>query len=344
MTDDAALPDWPRAHGDVLATAAIRTVNDDFRVTEFLSFSPSGSGEHDWLWIEKDGANTAWLANELARHAGVRPVDAGYAGLKDRHAVTRQWFSVRRRSASGTDWSTFERDGISILEITRHDRKLKRGAHDGNRFRIAIRGRGFAGAGAGIGSRLAAIGRAGVPNYFGPQRFGIDAGNLDLAAALFDGARLRRSKRGFAISAARALLFNRILAYRVADGSWSTVLPGDLANLDGSGSVFAVDAADDELERRAAALDIHPSGTLWGRGAPLTRGAVARLEMAATGTDVRFRSGLESLDVAASSRPLRLRVSSLSHELDDDTLWLEFTLPKGGFATSVIRELVATDT
>ncbi len=306
-------------------------------MVENLGFEFSGSGEHDYLWVEKTAANTDWVARQLARHAEVRPADVGYAGMKDRHAITRQWFSVPSRG--GADWAAFMAEGVTILDVRRHHRKLRRGAHDNNAFRIALRAPQAAATRELADERLGLMAARGVPNYFGPQRFGHDGANLDLARRLFAGARLKRDKRSIAISAARSFLFNEILSLRVSDGSWERILPGELVNLDGSGSVFRADEIDETLERRAAELDIHPTATLWGLRSELSPGVIESLERDATEACSDLRTGLERLRVKAGHRPLRLRISDLSWEFEDDALWLEFRLASGAFATSVLREI-----
>ena len=306
------LPDWARALGPVLFAGLIRTSPTDFVVTEMLDFDFSDDGEHDWLWVEKTGANTVWVAEQLARHASVAPRDVGYAGLKDRHAVTRQWFSVRRPSADGTDWASFEADGVSILDRKLHRRKLKRGAHKGNKFRIAVRSSEIVSLGDTIEERIAAIRAEGVPNYFGEQRFGRDGGNIELGRAVVAGRRMSRNKRSIGISAIRSLEFNDELDARVRDATWNRILPGDVANLDGTRSIFTVDDVMPELEQRCKDMDIHPSGLL---------------------------PGIDELGVEPASRPLRLRVQDLQWEIDGDALWLEFSLGRGSYATSVLREL-----
>jgi tRNA pseudouridine13 synthase len=345
QTGPRALPDWAHAHGAPLFAAAIREQPSDFQVVEHLGFEPAGHGEHDYLWVEKTGANTEWVARQLARHAGVRSADVGYAGMKDRHAITRQWFSVARRR--DTDWSALTIDGVTVVEVRSHPRKLRRGAHKSNAFRIALRSPDASAMQPAIDERLACIADRGVPNYFGPQRFGHGGANLDLARALFAGKRLRRDKRSIAISAARSFLFNQILSVRVADGSWERILRGERVNLDGSGSVFTAEAVDGELERRAASMDVHPTGTLWGLRSEKSRsevspGATESLERKATEADGDLSLGLERLGLKAAHRPLRMRVSELSWEFADEALWLEFLLPAGGFATAVLREIART--
>lgn len=329
-----------RVFGQPVITANIRRTPEDFIVVEELGFEPCGDGEHDFLHIEKTGANTAWVARQLARIAGVASRDVGYAGLKDRHAVTQQWFSVRRPNRDGTDWHSAAIDGVRILDVTRNTRKLRRGAHRGNRFRIALRGDDIGAAGDALRQRIADIGRHGVPNYFGEQRFGRNNGNLELARQMFAGKRLRRDARSLAMSAARSLLFNAILAERVGAGTWHRLLAGDVANLDGSGSVFAVDAVTPELEARAAELDIHPTATLWGDGAPLTRLDAARVELAVVERFPDIASGLKRARVDAASRALRVRVGGLSVDIEPQVAWVAFSLPKGAFATTVLSEIV----
>jgi tRNA pseudouridine13 synthase len=332
------LPDWQRAHGGADATARIRSSCQDFQVTELLGFEPQGDGEHDFLWIEKEGQNTIWVAGLLAKFAGLREPDVGFAGRKDRHAVTRQWFSVRRPGGVKPDWNGFRAEGVRILEVTRHGRKLKRGAHRGNRFRIVLRDLVDP---VSVAAKLAMIRAQGVPNYFGEQRFGRDGGNLRLAEKLFARRRLSRSQRSMALSAARSYLFNLVLERRVSDGTWNRLLPGDLANLDGSGSVFPVDTVDDELAVRADQLDLHPTGPLWGSGQSRASGDVARLEQSIIERHAELASGLESQRVEQSRRALRVRASDLTWQAPDErTLSVEFTLGLGAFATALLREVL----
>ena len=309
----ATIPDWARALGGPLFAGRIRAVPEDFAVAEDLTVVFSGDGEHDWLLVEKTGANTHWAAGKLARHAGVLARDVGYAGLKDRHAVTTQWFSVRRPSG-GTDWNAFDAPGVRILEQARHARKLKRGAHRGNRFRIALRASGVGALATDIDDRLALIERGGVPNYFGEQRFGRDSANVALGEAVLAGRRVPRHKRSIGLSALRSLRFNEALQKRVEDGTWNVLTSGDVANLDGTGSIFAVDEVTPDLEQRCAEMDIHPCGTL---------------------------PELPAARVAAAKRPLRLRVRDLQWQIEDDALWLEFSLGRGSYATAVLRELAS---
>ena len=333
------IPDWAHAYGTPEIHGQVRHSPRDFQVTEILDYELSGDGEHDFLWLEKQDANTAWVAGKLARHAGIRESDVGYAGLKDRFALTRQWFSVRRPSSAGTDWGDFDLPGVRILKRSRHSRKLRRGAHSGNTFRIAVTDVDTMQN--TLNERLSLIRRSGVPNYFGDQRFGRGGGNLQLASDLFAGKKLRRNKRSIALSSARSILFNHILQHRVQDGSWNQLIAGESACLDGSNSIFGVAQVDQELQKRCEEMDIHPGGPLWGRGEPTCSGEVMALEQTIVTSFTEFRHGLES-QTERSRRALRLVVRDLEWEIDGSTVWLEFGLTSGGFATAVLREIMQT--
>ena len=332
------LPKWASAFGAPLFAAEIRKVSTDFCVTECCDIVCSGDGEHDFLWVRKIGQNTQWVAERLAEYAQVSVRDVGFAGMKDRHAVTQQWYSVR---CTGVDWTAFSTAGVEVLEQRRHHRKLRRGAHTGNTFRIALRSSLLASHAGSIEHRLNNIATTGVPNYFGEQRFGRNGSNIALCRQLFGGRKLTRNKRGIALSAARSLLFNTILSERVTAQSWNRLLPGELANLDGSGSVFAVDEISDELQRRCSDFDIHPSGTLWGVGAPRSSAGVAGLEIRAANAYPDLVKGLSAAKLKAATRALRLPVQNLDWQVDGDALWLSFELAKGGYATAVLREIAS---
>jgi len=332
-----------RAHGEALFSASIRSQPEDFRVTEQLGFEPDGDGEHALLLLEKVSTNTEWLARQLARFAGVNTRDVGYCGLKDRHAVCRQWFSVYTRS-SRPDWSGLEIDGVRLIRASRHRRKLRRGAHRGNHFRIRLDRLSSLPSTAELVARVDVIRARGVPNYFGRQRFGHNGENLELAAALFGGAKLRRDKRGFAISAARAKVFNAVLNHRVRTETWERILPGELANLDGSGSVFAVPVVDDEIDRRVREFDIHPTGPLWGtRTSSETTAEVAGIEAAVAAECRTLTDGLCAVGASAAVRPLRVRPSALTLKRDERSVELTFWLPRGAFATALLAEIAEVE-
>ena len=328
----------PRAYGAPRASAVLRATPADFVVEEDLGFAPAGSGQHLLLRVRKRNANTQWVARELARLAGCRPGDVGYAGLKDRRAIAIQWFSVPQPRAP-VGWSAVRGPEFEVLEAHQHTRKLPRGALAGNRFlvRLLTDGDG-ARLAAALAAPMAEIARRGVPNYFGPQRFGRDGANLARAAE--DLRRLAPQERGFVLSAARSAVFNAVLAARVIDGSWEHLEAGDLANLDGRGSFFPVDGADDTLGDRCQRLEIHPTGPLWGAGPPATLARVLELELRLAAALAQESALCVAAGMAQERRSLRLAVRELTCEPEAQAVVLRFRLVRAGFATAVLRELI----
>jgi tRNA pseudouridine13 synthase len=338
---EAALP---RAHGEAVLSANMRTTPEDFVVEELPGFEPSGAGEHLLITVEKRGVNTGFAAKHIAQWAGVGEVAIGYAGLKDRHAVTRQRFSVHLPKKVAPDLSTLDfaqgEERLTVVEHTWHAKKLPRGALAGNRFVLTLRG--VSGERAAIEQRLHSIAERGVPNYFGEQRFGRDGDNVANARAMFAGRRVRREQRTLLMSAARSELFNCVLAQRVQRGSWDTPLDGDVWMLDGSRSVFGPEPFDDALAQRLAAFDIHPTGPLWGRGELRSTGDAARLETEALSGEeaLALRAGLEAEGLKQERRALRLKPAELTWSWrEDDVLEVAFALPPGAYATVVLAEL-----
>jgi tRNA pseudouridine13 synthase len=329
----------PRTHGAPLPPAQIKAVPEDFHVEEQLSFEPSGTGPHWLLRVEKRTANTRWVAAEIARLAGVPSGDVGYAGLKDRHAVAVQWFSVPSLATAAEFWLNVRTPEFKVLEAHANLRKLRRGALSGNRFRIRLRHVSWSRE--QLESKLETLRTHGAPNYFGPQRFGRDGYNLDRAAAWTQsGAAPRgRAERSFALSAARSLVFNAVLARRVEAGDWSQLAPGDLASLEGSGSHFSVSAVDDELRRRLNVFDIHPSGPLWGSGLPASQGQALQHELEVSREFAAVTELLAAQGLLQERRALRCAIRELCAEHDAGTLTLSFSLGRGQFATAVLREI-----
>ncbi|HVS78479.1 MAG TPA: tRNA pseudouridine(13) synthase TruD [Steroidobacteraceae bacterium] len=272
------------------------------------------------------------------RAGGCRPGDVGYAGLKDRHAVATQWFTVPQSRRSPDEWVGTGSGEYEVLEAHRHSRKLPRGALAGNRFVIRVRGTAIDET--ALASRLGAVEERGVPNYFGPQRFGRGGANL---ARIGDPRALRPPERGFILSAARSLVFNAVLAERIAEGSWDRLEAGDLANLDGRASHFRVDAVDAALAQRCAGLDVHPTGPLWGRGSPQTAGRVLELERRVAAGTGEACALVERAGMEQERRSLRLAVRELRWRREPDAVVLEFRLGRGAYATAVVREIFALD-
>ena len=330
----------PFAHGQPTLAGRLRAVPEDFQVREEIPFTLDGAGEHAWLWVRKRSANTDWVARRLAERAGVPPGAVSYAGLKDRHAVTEQWFSVHLPGRSEPDWWANPDPDFTVLNAVRHSRKLRRGALSGNTFHITLRD--LDGDPAEWTARLQLVAATGVPNYFGEQRFGREAGNLEQAEAMLRGAlKVRdRHQRGLYLSAARSALFNAVLAQRVTDGTWNQPLPGEVLMLAGTHSIFAVDDVDETIRQRIAAFDLHPTGPLWGAGDLRSGGVVRVLEEAAAATLPVFRDGLAAAGLKQERRALRLAVREATLEFPEPGVAvLAFKLPAGAYATTVLREL-----
>jgi tRNA pseudouridine13 synthase len=299
---------FPRALGPPVGSARLRAAPEDFQVDELLpaEFAFSGAGEHLCLRIRKRGQNSRWVAGQLAAAAGVAASEVGFCGLKDRQALTTQWFSVPAPDAAAPDLSGLDAE---VLDRRRHRARLRRGDHAGNRFRIRLRD--FRGDRARADARLRQIG-AGVPNYFGPQRFGIDGGNLLAADRLLARRRIRGGGRnGIYLSAARSWLFNLVLAARVRDGSWRRALPGEPA----------------------------PEGPLWGRGRAPAAAAVAALEARVLAAWGHWCHALEHTGLRQERRPLVLVPEDWAWHWQGADLVLEFGLGRGQFATAVLAEL-----
>jgi tRNA pseudouridine13 synthase len=335
------LPEWARVNAELPETATLRQYPEDFQVDEQLPFEPSHAGEFDLIRVEKTRSNTDWVAGQLANFAGVSPRDVSYAGLKDRHAVTRQWFSVHLPGRKSPAWSALQVSEFQVLESFRHHRKLRRGALSGNHF--CVRLRDIKGRVEAVARRAERVREMGVPNYFGPQRFGREASNLRRARRYYRGEikKPQRFALGMLHSAARAWLFNQVLSRRVIQGSWNRPLDGEVFSLDGSASVFGPEPTSDELLFRISSGDIHPTGPMWGRGALACSSKVKALEEAVAAADPDLLDGLEAAGLSQQRRSLRMPVRELRWEPVEQDLVLRFVLDRGCFATSVIRELVS---
>lgn len=334
----------PYAHGAPLGGARLRVQPEDFRVDEVLGFAPSGRGEHLFVRVRKRARTTEQVAGLLARAAGVPKSAVSYAGMKDKWAVTEQWFSLHLPGREAPLSVGELEEGVEILEIARHDKKLRRGVLKGNRFRLRLRE--VTAAPEPLSRRLWRIARFGVPNYFGEQRFGRDGDNVEQARAMLAG-RFRprdRALRGILLSAARSQLFNEVLAARLRRGDWDRPLPGELIMLDGRHSLFPCEQPDAEIARRAAALEIHPTGPLVGQGGPLPSGAVAEFEREILSGEQELIDGLAQAGLEGARRALRLRVADLAWWFPaPGEIELSFGLTAGAYATVVVRELVRID-
>ncbi len=332
------------AHGGPLGNAQLKTSADDFCVTEQLGFEPAGSGEHVFLQIQKRDLNTQDVLEKLQRLAQVKPRQLGYSGLKDKLAVTRQWFSVHLPTGSEPDWQALDDQQLQVLVATRHQRKLRVGVHKSNYFTIRLRA--VDAAAEQLQQRCQLLARRGFPNYFGAQRFGFNNANLDAARRLFaqqPNPRKKPSRRQrMYMSAARAYLFNVLASNRVADGSWVKPAAGDVFQLDGSGSLFR-DALSADICTRVDRGDLHITGPLWGGGELLSGCAVAEQEQGIADSHADLASGLVAVGMQQQRRALRARATQLHWELQGDECVLQFELGRGCYATSLLRELVATN-
>lgn len=364
--------DLPQPMTPPIKQALYKAKPEDFVVNERLEVDFTGEGEHLWLHIKKSGINTAYLAKLLSEWADIPLRDVGYSGLKDRQALTTQWFSLRlpKKQKPDSDFAPVdikEHETVKIIAEHWHNKKLNRGTHNANQFVITLRDIEFAkdqtlGDKSSVEQHLQTISETGVPNYFGPQRFGFGGNNIREALNLFarplksTSSAKKKNKRKSAVreqnsmelSAARSLIFNQILAARVQDGSWNTGLNGEVFNLNGSGSIFASEHMDETLQARLASGDIHPTAVMWGAGNDKVAGDAAELENTVVQQDAllaALATGLEQREVKAQRRALRLPVEDLSWRWADEqdgeqTLVLSFTLTTGSFATSVLASVV----
>ncbi len=321
------------------AAGCIKQQVEDFQVTEQLGFELNGAGKHQWLYIQKVDLNTLAVAQHLAKSCQQKLADVGYSGLKDKRAITRQWFSLPA-SLSDSDIAALETEQIEVVCTTQHTAKLKRGTHKDNSFEIILRG--VQGKAANIESLLEQIKLRGVPNYFGSQRFGHNGNNLTGALRMFeDKNRPDKMARGLFLSAARSYLFNLMLQQRVKEDSWNRPTQGDVMILDGSNSFFVPEQIDEAICQRIDAMDIHPSAALWGKGRLASADKIAEIEQGVANAHLQFAEGLCAFGLKQARRALRLVPSKLAWQwLDSDVLKLRFTLRKGTFATSLLREVV----
>ena len=323
--------DWAYAHGGPSSRAEFKRDCEDFIVTENLGFEPEGSGEHVFLWVEKRGSNTSWVADVLAKHAGVPQVAVGYSGLKDRQAITRQWFSVAVHPSIEPDWQALQGESLKILSVSRHLRKLKRGVHKSNHFEIRLRH--CEGDRGKLLRQLDDIKTQGFPNYFGDQRFGRQGNNLPAAERMFAGGRVKRQQRSHYLSAARSWLYNYLLSQRLERAQWQQADPLGYYFLAGSASHFAA-SGEDDLAARIAAGDIHPALPMWGRSkAPLDEACQALVDEFGALCD-----GLEKAGLSMEYRAVREVPREMSWREDGNDLVVNFSLGRGSYATALLRE------
>ena len=327
--------DWPTSGGGRVASGRLKTAPGDFIVDEVLEFPETGSdlradaisgvGEHLCVKLEKVGDNTEYVARELAKMAGCRNFDVGFCGLKDRHAVTRQWFSLYRPGCEAQDAALIDEIDVRwpVLAASRQARKLRRGEHSGNGFVITLRA--VTGEREVIDRALVRLADIGAPNYFGPQRFGNGGANLDRAVHLDPATLNRRNRSGgkgrggkkragsdgsknvLYFSAARSWLFNEVLAARVSDGSWA---------------------------------EAGATGPLWGDGGTTASGALEALERDIVAQTPGLASLFSVTRMKPERRPLAVKPDRLAWRwLAEDTLELTFFLSPGQYATTILSDI-----
>ncbi len=349
--------DRPRVSGAPSWRAGLKQSPESFRVDEELGFAPTGAGNHWLMRLEKRDKTTGALVDWVAKVTGTRARDIGFSGLKDRQAVTTQWLSVPHETF---DPAAFERacqiEGVGLLALDRHDRKLRRGTHRANRFRLRLHGVEHVGGSdpdmAGyLEDRIPSLASRGMANYFGEQRYGRGFGNLRGLVEWGQGVRTGRPKRqarNWLLSTLRSAIFDRVLAERLNTGGIDRIEPGDLLQLAGSRSRFLAEA--DEIAALQARLeqgDVTPTGPLWGEnGSPAGDGVAEREELLAAEMLARFGETtwtrwLADWRVEADRRPFAVRVTDLDYRLDGDQVELSFSLPPGSYATELVAELFA---
>ncbi len=331
-------------HGKPLASGTIRSVADDFIVREDLGFELDGEGEHLMVRVRKTGCNTQFVAEQLAKFAKISARSVSYAGLKDRHAVTEQWFCLHLPGKEGPDFSQWSLEDCEILSTTRQKRKLRIGTLKGNDFVLKIRNISDKN---DVESRLNIIATQGVPNYFGEQRFGHNGNNLTQAQRWANneiGVR-ERNKRSFYLSAARSAMFNVIASARIEQQSSEKVLIGDALQLTGRGSWF-VALADElpELQSRVDSHELSITAPLPGEGELGSQEEAKLFEQNCLSDYISLIELVKREKVANARRAIMVIPQNLSWTwLDDNTLEVAFSLSAGSFATSVVRELINQD-
>ena len=330
--------DFNYLYGKPKSTGRYKQHCEDFIVKEDLGFELTGEGEHVCLWIQKIGENTQYLARQLAKFANIPARNVSYAGLKDRQGDTWQWFSLHIPGKITPDFSLFESEGVTIHKVIRHHKKIKTGALDGNHFSITLRDISDKHA---LQVALENV-QKGVPNYFGEQRFGFDGHNVNAALTMFSGRKIKdRFKRGMYLSAARSYLFNQVVSKRVADKLYQKPLLGDCVQFVGNRSFFPLPDLEEESLKRLQSREICLTAPLWGAGELTCESDAKAYETEALQSYKELQNGLAKNGLKQERRPLLLVVQQLSSKwIDDQTVCIDFYLPSGCYATSILRELI----
>ena len=318
-------------------TALLKAECADFVVKEQLGYDMSGDGEFVVVKVRKTDCNTLFVGEQLAKFAGISARNMSYAGLKDRKAVTEQWFSLQMPGQPTPDFSQFSLEGVEILEVTRHQRKIRIGSLQGNHFEILLRNAEETDE---LKVRLDFLAKNGFPNYFTEQRFGRDGNNLTQALRWANGEiKVKdRNKRSFYLSAARSEIFNLIVAKRIELGLAQQVLNGDILQLNGSHSWFVVDESEDlaQLQQRLAQQDVLLTAPLIGE----EEKSAVDFEHEIFAQHQALFALMRQERMKAARRPILMQPQQFQWQFEPNGLRLQFDLPVGSYATALIRELV----
>ncbi len=333
-----ALPAFAYLYGQPVSRGLLRSTKADFKVFEQIPFLPCGEGEHLFIHIRKTGANTAFVAKQLAQYFSVKESLVSYAGLKDRFAVTEQWFGVHLPGKQSYDLSDLAIEGVEVLSSKRHNKKLRIGGLDGNRFEITLRDVSELDE---LVRRWHVVSNHGVPNYFGEQRFGINGGNIDKALSLFAGGKVNdKKKRGMYLSAARSLIFNQMISQRIEQENFDKLINGDVLMLAGTQSVFLAETIEQSLTDRHLNHDVDITAPMWGAGELMTTAQALAFEQSVAEQQPEFCLGLPRFGLKQERRRIRLVMKEPKIDIDNDVVTLSFFLPAGAYATTIMRELI----
>lgn len=332
-------------HGKPLSSGTLKSIPEDFVVKEDLGFELDGEGEHVMVRVEKTGCNTLFVAEQLAKFAKISARAVSYAGLKDRHAVTEQWFCLQMPGKDTPDFSAWQLEGCRVLAVTRQKRKLRIGSLKGNQFEITLRDITNAD---DVEQRLQKVAKLGVPNYFGEQRFGRDGQNLVQARrwANQEITVRERNKRSFYLSSARSAMFNDIASARIANNTAQYAMLGDALQLTGRGSWFVATAEElDSLQARLQSSELSVTAPLPGDGDLGTQEDALAFEIHCLEQDYQpFMALMKNERVSPARRAVLVKPQNLQWQwLDSSTVKLDFFLNSGSFATSVVREIINQD-
>ncbi|RUO80609.1 tRNA pseudouridine(13) synthase TruD [Idiomarina tyrosinivorans] len=332
---------WPRASNAALVQATFKQQPEDFQVIEQLDVADEGAGEHQWLWIRKRGANTRYVAEQLAKFAGVSARQVSFSGMKDRQALTWQWFSIQLPGQPLLDWQGLQHSEFAVEQAIQRSKKLPTGLHKANTFVIRLRD---VAAPEAFVERATAVAQQGVPNYFGEQRFGHGGNNFQRASDwLLNGQkRIKKAQRSLWLSTIRSYLFNDVVAARLGLGT-NTLLAGDCVRLAGSRSQFSVEQWGAEEQARLAAGDIALTAPLPGSGSWGSDAEALAFEQQALEPHKALLEGLADAGVRADRRVLWLRPEAFTATAEGSDVVLTFRLPSGAFATTFLDELITTE-